>query len=335
MLTDYWVLVQLLTQLCAWVLICGAVGFALNLLWGWQSDSNSELQIRLERQSYLISSLVQFVLIFQIFSLLIFLQIANFHIPHLIRGAMCATGALGVNEFGYPILYLKMGGVLVYAIFLIINYLDNLSPHYPLTPGKYWLVFPAFGLISADLGSEIFYFAQIKPDIIATCCSVNFLEQNSQSIDNEVINSNNQTLLIYGFYGTGIGLLGLFVGNITIFKKNNYLIISQLMLGIIFVGLAVLALKYFFVKYIYGVPNHNCLFDIFFAQYYYIGYVLFFLYYALVFTLLFGALVFIFRFKIPVFPSTFWVRLQWLGLALVWACLLIPSLYWGLWQGNL
>jgi hypothetical protein len=335
MFTDYWVLVQLLTQICAWVLIAGASIFAIGLLKNWANESSNELQIKLERQSYLVSSLVQFVLLFQIFSLLIFLQTVNFHIPRLIKGAMCATGALGVNSFGYPILYLKTGGIFIYAIFLIINYLDNLSPNYPLTPYKYWLIFPAFLFISTDLVNEVFYFAEIKPDIIATCCSVNFLEQNSQSIDNQVLTLNNRSLLLSLFYGLGGLMLLLQLIGLWIKKYPKWLIISELIFGIAFVVLAVFSLKYFFVKYIYGVPNHNCLFDIFFPKYYYLGYALFSAYYGLIFSLLLGSLGILLSSKIPLNQSKLLLYTKIWSLFFIGFSLIVPSIYWFLWQGNL
>jgi hypothetical protein len=335
MFTDYWVLVQLLTQLCAWVLIAGASLFAIVLLQNWAKESSNELQIALERQSYLVSSLLQFVLLFQVFSLLIFLQTVNFHIPRLIKGAMCATGALGINSFGYPILYLKTGGVFIYAIFLIINYLDNLSPYYPLTPHKYWLVFPAFLLISADLISEVFYFAEIKPDIIATCCSVNFLEQNSQSSDNQALIINNPRLWLSLFYGAGAVMLTLQMIGLWTKKPIKWLIISELLLGIGFVITAIFSLKYFFVKYIYGVPNHNCLFDIFFPKYNYLGYALFSAYYGLIFSLLLSSLGGMLSSKIPLNQAKLWRSTKIWSLFLIGFSLLIPSIYWLLWPGSL
>ena len=114
----------------------------------WSADTTTELQLYLERRSYLIAFMVQFVLIFQILSLFLFLYTVNNHLPGIIKGAMCATGSFGMLMIMDIVhLYLKSAGIIIYAAFLILNYLDNSEPAYPLTPIKYWLVFPAFLLV--------------------------------------------------------------------------------------------------------------------------------------------------------------------------------------------
>ena len=161
MFTDYWVIAQLWAQGCALMLLLYASFFAVRSLRFWVGESDSALQTNLERQNYLMSAIMQVGLWFQALSLLMFLHTVNEHLPPLIKGAMCATGTLGINAWGYPLLGLKSLAILVYAIYLFINYLDNQEPAYPLTPHKYWWLFPA--LLWSPLPERSQWFLPVFP----------------------------------------------------------------------------------------------------------------------------------------------------------------------------
>lgn len=84
-----------------------AAGYGILILRRWDIASGSELQLVLERRTYLISTIVSYFLAFQLVSLFLFIQTAD-SICHLFVGAMCAVGTLTVNSFGYPTLLLKI-----------------------------------------------------------------------------------------------------------------------------------------------------------------------------------------------------------------------------------
>ena len=84
-----------------------ASGFAWRILRRWDIGSGSELQLRLERQTYLISTLLGFALGAELLSLLLFVHTAE-SLSGQFVGAMCATGVLNVNAFGFPALLLKI-----------------------------------------------------------------------------------------------------------------------------------------------------------------------------------------------------------------------------------
>jgi hypothetical protein len=283
MFTDYWVIAQLWAQGCALMLLLYASFFAVHSLRFWAGESDSALQTSLERQNYLMSVIMQVGLWFQALSLLMFLHTVNEHLPPLIKGAMCATGTLGINDWGYPLLGLKSLAILVYAMYLFINYLDNQEPAYPLTPHKYWWLFPALLLAVLDLYVLVQYFANIKPDLIATCCSVDFSAMNRTpySIGQE----NYYRQVAWWLWVLSACLL--FAGWVgKVWKWHLLLACLGAVFSVVYVASAIYVLKYHFVKYIYGLPSHLCLFDIFWAKYYAIGYILFGAYYTLLLSFL-------------------------------------------------
>ncbi len=333
MLNDYWVISQLLGQLCSWALLCIGLVFSVQLIKNWQTTSNSEGQISLERSSYLIGAIVQFGLLFQVILLLMFLNTVNIHLTGQIEGAMCAIGVLGANDYGYPLLYLKLISLLSYALYLIFNYFDQREPEYPLTPIKFWFIFPAFALMSLDLFWTFRFFSLIEPNIIATCCSVSFLSESSSPF---ALYQTANHLPIYLWAWSGLFLLMAVMSFFWLkpFARLGFWYL-QSVLGIVYVVLSVFLLKNFFVKYIYGLPSHNCLFDIFWAKYYYIGFVLYGSYALIWLCLLLGTVFQIFRHHLSAPSVKFWYQMQWTYLSALVAGWLILWAYWYAWGGLL
>ena len=267
MFTDHWVIAQLIGQVCSLFLLAIALWTSVRIIHKWAPDSASELQINLERRTYLTSTLIRYVLIFQIVSLFVFLFTVNNHLPGLIRGAMCASGTLMVNPYGYLLLYIKIFAIPFYAIYIFMDYLDHSEAEYPLTPSKFWFVAPLFIILLLDSIITLLYFANIDPQVIATCCSISFTASSSWN-DSALSGGQWIEIALSLFYLISV-LLMLFL-----FLMKKYPIIN-LILGLLFIPLSVYSLKFHFVKFIYELPTHNCLFDIFWAQYYYIGFILF------------------------------------------------------------
>lgn len=336
MLNDQWVIVQLIGQTCAWALLLLSFPFSIQILRYWQLEAATELQLKLERKSYLIGTALRFALYFQIITLLLFLYTANHHLSEVIRGAMCATGSLGINEYGYPLLYLKMGSVPFYTTFLILDYLDNREPEYPLTPRKYYIIPLLFILSTLDIYWLFRYFAAISPDVIATCCSVSFLVSAGNTGFGFIQRASYLNESLGGFVGLGLMLMILYAWQLWRKTKPSFLLSAgQLLLDILWLGLALYSLKYFFVKYIYGLPNHQCLFDIFFAKYYGIGYLLFASYYLIVLSDIALLCLALFGKSLSRSYQSLlknWQQARLLGLL---AALAIPLIYWLTWQGAL
>jgi hypothetical protein len=267
MFADHWIIAQLIGQICSIFLFIIALFTSMRIMYNWEANSASELQINLERQTYLTSTIVRYVLIFQIVSMFVFIFTVNNHLPGLIRGAMCASGTLTVNSYGYPLLFIKIMAIPFYAIYLFMEYLDQSESEYPLTPSKFWLVIPSFCFLVTDFIFTLLYFGQIDPQVIATCCSISF---TTTSDLNENILFGGQWIdkVLILFYMISVCL----VAGLILIKKYP---VINLILSFLFIPVSVYSLKYHFVKFIYELPSHNCLFDIFWSQYHYIGYILF------------------------------------------------------------
>jgi len=324
MFADVWVISQIVGQLSALVLIIIATYHSAHIINAWSPGSNSELQISLERKSYLISTVIQYVLIFQIISLFVYLITVNNYLPGLIKGAMCAQGTLTVNTYGYPLLFIKITAVIFYTTFLFVNNLDDAEPEYPLTPKKFWLIFPIFLVIVVDSIYLLLYFANISPDIIATCCSISF-SLTDRVAEGNIFGGQWVDPAILSFY-----LLSLFLIINLLIKKNWNLL--SLALGIILIPIAVYVLKYHFVKFIYALPSHNCLFDIFWKDYYYIGYVLFGVLIVLLLVLIMMNLYRFVQAKLNKRHDILIQRLRIIAITCVLFFMIINSGYWIYWR---
>lgn len=326
MLTDYWVIAQLLAQFCSWFLVVVALFVAIPLIRKWNANSGNEIQLRLERNGYLISTILRLVLSFQVVSLILFLATVNNRLPNVIKGAMCATGTLSINDFGDPLLYLKVFSIFIYFTFLVLHYFDDAEPAYPLSPLKYYAIFPIFIVLTVDVVLVFLYFYNIDPDLIATCCSVTFLIRKA---DNSFMAQGTfLEIAVYVFGITGSVLIILFI----LFKKN-YLI--KFLLSIFYILSAIYVLKYFFVKYIYGVLAHYCLFDLFLGQYYFVGYFIFGSYYTLAGSTLFGFIYHFFNNRLESNQAYVLQKVRWSALFFLILSAVIPILYWVMWEGNL
>ncbi len=334
-MTDTWIIAQLLAQSCCFFLILMILNTIFKIIKKWTISSNDETQINLERRTFLVGAVLELVLLFQSFSLIAFLITINEHIPSLLRGAMCATGALEANQYGYPLLYFKIGSLFVYSSFLFLHFLDKKEPTYPLTPQKYYLVFPAFLCVSIELILMLLYFWNINPDLIATCCSVSFFSQEINSTN--FLNSSeflNEGIFIWVCTGSYLGIYLIF----NLFAKKTNGLFSTLLLflnGILYIVLSVYVLKFFFVKYIYGLPSHLCLFDIFFQKYNYIGYFLFFTLFFVGLFLINKLLFEMVKNKLNTDYSSFWNQYQKITLLFWILSWLVPSLYYFAWEGSL
>lgn len=144
--------------------------FALSVLRHWEITSGSELQLRLERRTYLISTLVAYCFLAELVSLLLFVYNAE-QMSSQFVGAMCATGVLNLNGYGWPVLFLKILLFLAGAVWLTVNRVDNQAIDYPLVRVKYGLLLLILPLAAAEPALLLGFFLNMDPDVITSCCS--------------------------------------------------------------------------------------------------------------------------------------------------------------------
>jgi len=146
-----------------------AAFFALMILRRWDLASGSELQVSLERRTYLIATFMAFVCTFQMLSLFLFIKTAD-GLSVLFSGAMCAAGTLNLNGFGYPTLIMKLLTFVLAGLWLIVNHTDNQGYDYPLIRVKYRLLLATAPLLVIEAALQTGYFLSFQPNVITSCC---------------------------------------------------------------------------------------------------------------------------------------------------------------------
>ena len=172
------IIALLLGSLLTSAMLLYAAFFAVRILRHWDLASGGELQVSLERRTYLLSTLMAFVCAFQILSLFLFIQTAD-SLRTLFSGAMCAAGTLNLNRFGYPTLILKLFTCILAGLWLIINHADNQGHDYPLILVKYRLLLVTAPLLMIEAVLQAGYFLSLQPNVIASCCGSLFGAEGS------------------------------------------------------------------------------------------------------------------------------------------------------------
>lgn len=237
------------------------------LLW-WDIQSGSDRQLALERKTYLISTVLSYVMAFELASLFLFVFAAD-HMHGLFIGSMCAAGTLNANDWGYPALVLKTVNFMLCGVWLIVNYLDNRGYDYPLIRFKYrWLLVITLLLVLEAL-LQTGYFSELRPDVITSCCGAMF-NASAQNLVAGIAHLPPGTakIMFYlsmvlmlrtgiPFYATGRGASA-FAG------------FSLWLLGVSFA-----AIISFISLYVYEMPTHHCPFCLLQKEYHYFGYPLY------------------------------------------------------------
>jgi hypothetical protein len=236
------------------------------ILHHWDLASGNELQLRLEKQTYLISTLMAWAFAFQLGSLFLFIFTAE-DLHGLFTGAMCAAGTLNVNGFGYPVILLKVFNALLAGLWLVVNYVDNRGWDYPLIRKKYAFLLLVTPLLVAEAILQGAYFVNLKAHVITSCCG---------------------SLFGAGAQGPVSPLLSLplrplqaaFVASLVILFASGLLFCSGRdgagpffsAASVVALPLSITALVSFISPYIYELPTHHCPFCILQREYSYIGY---------------------------------------------------------------
>ncbi len=246
-------------------MLCYSAYHGLHILKSWNITSGSELQLNLERRTYLISTLVTYAFAFQLISLFLFIFTAD-HLHTLFVGAMCAAGSLNVNDFGYPTVILKTVNFLLAGLWLILNFTDNRAYDYPLIKKKYLFLLLITPAIVIEAIIQARYFIEMKPNIITSCCGTLF------SVDAEGVTSGIVALPLLpvsaGFYAIIALTAGL--GIYFYIKGRGAYLFSLASTGAFI--LSIVALVSYISLYIYELPTHHCPFDILQANYNFVGY---------------------------------------------------------------
>jgi len=243
--------------------------YGIQVLKKWDIKSGSELQIILERKTYLISTIVSYAFAFQLLSLFLFIYTAD-DLSKFFVGAMCAAGTLKVNSYGYPALILKILNFLLAGIWLVVNHTDNRARDYPLIEKKYMLLLLITPLILAETAIQGMFFLELHPNVITSCCGSLFsVEAAGVGSSLASFPSIPMKIVFYGFLAATLASGFYFYRNTGI---AGYIFS---LLGTCMFIVSITALISFISLYFYELPTHHCPFCILQKEYGYIGYVLY------------------------------------------------------------
>jgi hypothetical protein len=250
------------------LLVVGAAAAALPILRRWDLASGSELQVRLERRTYLVSTLVACALAFQAVSLFLFLHTAD-RLSGLLVGAMCSAGTLNANPWGYPALLLKCASFVAGGVWLVLNRVDNRAPDYPLLRVKYAALLALAPLVLAENAVQAAFLAGLEPDLITSCCGTIFSGEGRSLAGGLAALPPKPMRLV--FFASAAAVLG--IGAYALRRGRGFVLYAAASAAMLAVGTA--ALVSFISVYIYELPTHHCPFCVLQRDYHSIGYPLF------------------------------------------------------------
>jgi hypothetical protein len=245
-----------------------AAGHGLQILRHWDLTNGSERQLRLERKTYLVSTVLLHLMVLSLASLFFFVYTAE-GLHEQIIGAMCAAGSLYAEEAGYPALLTKIAIVLLCGLWLILNYMDNQAEDYPLIKAKYRLLTVIAAALCLESVFTISYFGGLKVDIITSCCGTLFSSE-SQTLPGHVASLPPKPMAVLFFVGAAATLRAAVQVLVTGRPARILGAFSALMFPV-----TIAAVLSFISVYYYELPTHHCPFCLLQVDYNYIGYPLY------------------------------------------------------------
>jgi hypothetical protein len=278
-------------------LIFGAIAFyiSIKIYKDWDISKTTKKQYKLEKQSYLVATIIKYIFIVKLPLFLFFIFTID-SISNLLVGAMCGAGVIDAATNGVNLLVLKVINIYLFGFWIILHKVDISSENLAFTKMKFGLFIWLFILLAIEIFTEFIMFFSINPSVMVSCCGSLYSSTASTYIST-FINIDTKILLSV-FYMNFLGLL------LSGYFKKVY---SFSILNLIFIIVSIVSLISFFGTYIYELPTHHCPFCFLQKDYYYVGYLLYFTLFVGTF---FGIIVPFFKkdyyFKYSIFFTTFY-----------------------------
>ncbi len=243
----------------------GLIAFVISIkiVKSWDLNSTSQAQYKLEKQSFLVSTIIKYIFIVKLPLFLFFIFTAD-KLSDIITGAMCGAGVVNSVSFGSSMFFYKILNLYIFGFWLVLNNYDLKKENQPYTKYKFWLYIFGFIFLLTEVYLEIDFFLSLDVSKLVSCCGTLFSAASKSSIS--FIYNIDKIYFVYIFYAVFLFLLLGFM------LKNS---IAILLGNISFVFISIISLIMFFGTYIYQLPTHHCPFCMLQKDYYYIGYVLY------------------------------------------------------------
>jgi hypothetical protein len=263
------ILALLLVSALASVVALWSGWFGLRVLRGWNLASGSAVQLQMERQTQLVSTMFGFVMAAELAALLLFVYNAD-RMASLFVGAMCAVGTFNVNAYGFPALYVKIAVFFAAVLWLILDRVDRAGHDYPLTRVKYAAIVAIAPLVLVGAWLELSYFLGLETDVITSCCSKLFTPAN-EGIAAEMTGLAPDVAL---WLLAGAGALVAITGAASLWRGGAWHGLFAVA-GLVLFFAALTAIVSVISLYVYDHPNHHCPFCLLQPEYNYFGYALY------------------------------------------------------------
>lgn len=231
----------------------------------WDLNSTSQMQYVLEKQSFLTATIIKYIFAIKVPLFLFFIFTLD-KISNVLTGAMCGAGVVDATQYGTYLLILKIINLYLFAYWLVLHSVDMKNENQPYTKRKFGLFIVAFFLFMAEVILEGIMFGAIDVSKMVSCCGSLYSSSATSYVAN--IFRIDTTLLLSLFYGNFIFILLFY------FLKNRYLFAMS---NLAFIITGIITLIAFFGIYIYQLPTHHCPFCFLQKDYYYVGYLIYFL----------------------------------------------------------
>ena len=259
------IIALLLASTVCVAILFAAAPFAIQVIRHWDITSGSERQLQLERRTYLFSTLTVFVMATQLLSLLLFVFNAD-KMSIMFVGAMCAVGTLNVNAWGFPALIAQMTVFFLAAGWLAVNHVDSRAPDYPLTRIKYAALLVLLPAVAAVLWLQLKYFANLRADVITSCCGSLFSE-DTKGLTGDMAALPPAAAMV-AFYTA----LSLAFATAAFHAQTGRAGVWVGVTSLASFGMALAGIISFVSLYIYEHPHHHCPFCILKPEYDWQGY---------------------------------------------------------------
>lgn len=246
-------------------LLFGSVAFyfSVRILLYYDATATTPLQYRLEKQSYLVSTIIKFIFALKI-PLFIFFIFTLDKISTMLPGAMCAAGVVNATAYGTPLLMLKILNLYLFAYWIVLNNEDMKFEDRRYLRLKFLVFVIAYLLLLVEILLQLTMFFSIDVSSVVDCCGAVFSTTNGTYM--AALLGAKPLFILSAFYG----VFALIVFAYLI--KNRYLFS---LLNLFYLIIALVSLIAFFGTYIYELPTHHCPFCLLQKDYHYIGYLLY------------------------------------------------------------
>lgn len=251
-------------------LVLYSAGLGVTILRRWDLASGSELQLALERRTYLVSTILTNAFAFQLVSLFLLVFTAD-RLHTQFVGAMCASGTLNADPSGYPALLLKLITFFLAGLWLIANHVDTQAWDYPLVRFKYAALLLLAPVLLVELVIQGDYLLSLEPNVITSCCGSLFTsDAHGVAADLAALPARPTAIAFFAvLISTCLAGLGF-----RLWGRGGFLV-ALLSAASLVVSLA--AMISFISPFVYEMPSHHCPFDVLQGGYNWIGYPLYLL----------------------------------------------------------